>query len=152
MLSLSWQRRLHSRARRRGCASVQSLLHRRQQPARLPVRRRRPARHRDGRSRSAAISIISAPAEVRFPLGLPEELRIFGRAFVDAGSLRDIDVSGPTLDESDGLRVGTRRGSVLALAARSALDRFRRSRSRRKTRTTPNSSADLLRHPVLMSA
>ncbi|MFL5335891.1 MAG: outer membrane protein assembly factor BamA [Geminicoccaceae bacterium] len=46
-------------------------------------------------------------AEVRFPLGLPEELRIFGRAFVDAGSLRDIDVSGPTLDESDGLRVGS---------------------------------------------
>jgi outer membrane protein insertion porin family len=44
-------------------------------------------------------------AEVRFPLGLPEELRIFGRGFVDAGSLRDIDVSGPTLDESDGLRV-----------------------------------------------
>jgi outer membrane protein insertion porin family len=46
-------------------------------------------------------------AEVRFPLGLPEELRIFGRAFVDAGSLRDIDVSGPTLDKSDGLRVGS---------------------------------------------
>ena len=46
-------------------------------------------------------------AEVRFPLGLPEELRIFGRAFVDAGSLRDIDVSGPTLDQSDGLRVGS---------------------------------------------
>ena len=46
-------------------------------------------------------------AEVRFPIGLPEELRIFGRAFVDAGSLRDIDVSGPTLDQSDGLRVGS---------------------------------------------
>ncbi|MFO1046431.1 MAG: outer membrane protein assembly factor BamA [Geminicoccaceae bacterium] len=45
--------------------------------------------------------------EVRFPLGLPEELRIFGRAFVDAGTLEDIDVSGPTLDESDGLRVAT---------------------------------------------
>jgi len=44
--------------------------------------------------------------EVRFPLGLPDELRVFGRAFVDAGSLRDVDVSGPTLDESDGLRVG----------------------------------------------
>ncbi|MGE3290967.1 MAG: outer membrane protein assembly factor BamA [Geminicoccaceae bacterium] len=44
--------------------------------------------------------------EIRFPLGLPDELRIFGRAFVDAGSLRDIDVSGPTLDKSDGLRVG----------------------------------------------
>ena len=45
--------------------------------------------------------------EVRFPLGLPEELRIFGRAFVDAGTLEDIDVSGPTLDESNGLRVAT---------------------------------------------
>jgi outer membrane protein insertion porin family len=44
--------------------------------------------------------------EVRFPLGLPDELRIFGRAFVDAGTLSDIDASGPTLDESDGLRVG----------------------------------------------
>jgi outer membrane protein insertion porin family len=44
-------------------------------------------------------------AEVRFPLGLPEELRVFGRTFVDAGSLSDIDVSGPELDESDGLRV-----------------------------------------------
>jgi outer membrane protein insertion porin family len=29
---------------------------------------------------------------------------MFGRAFVDAGSLRDVDVSGPELDESDGLR------------------------------------------------
>ena len=44
-------------------------------------------------------------AELRFPLGLPEELRVFGRSFVDAGSLQDIDVSGPTLDESNGLRV-----------------------------------------------
>ncbi len=43
--------------------------------------------------------------ELRFPLGLPKELRIFGRTFVDAGSLRDIDVNGPTLDESNGLRV-----------------------------------------------
>lgn len=43
-------------------------------------------------------------AELRFPLGLPEELRIFGRTFVDAGSLEEIDVSGPTLDENKGLR------------------------------------------------
>jgi outer membrane protein insertion porin family len=43
--------------------------------------------------------------ELRFPLGLPEELRVFGRGFVDAGSLSDIDVSGPNLDESDGVRV-----------------------------------------------
>lgn len=44
-------------------------------------------------------------AEMRFPLGLPKELRVFGRTFVDAGSLEDIDVNGPTLDESNGLRV-----------------------------------------------
>jgi outer membrane protein insertion porin family len=44
-------------------------------------------------------------AELRFPLGLPKELRIFGRTFVDAGTLQDIDVSGPTLDESKGLRI-----------------------------------------------
>lgn len=44
-------------------------------------------------------------AELRFPLGLPKELRVFGRTFVDAGTLEDIDVSGPTLDESNGLRV-----------------------------------------------
>ena len=43
-------------------------------------------------------------AELRFPLGLPEELRLFGRTFVDAGSLEDVDVSGPTLDENKGLR------------------------------------------------
>ncbi|TVQ33937.1 MAG: outer membrane protein assembly factor BamA [Geminicoccaceae bacterium] len=44
-------------------------------------------------------------AEVRFPLGLPEDLRFFGRAFVDAGSLTDIDVSGPNLTDSGNLRV-----------------------------------------------
>ncbi len=46
-------------------------------------------------------------AELRFPLGLPEELRIFGRGFVDAGTLTDIDVSGPTLEDSGNLRVAT---------------------------------------------
>ncbi len=45
-------------------------------------------------------------AEVRFPLGLPEELGLFGRTFVDAGSLFDIDVDGPTLSDENGLRVG----------------------------------------------
>ncbi|MFO1068270.1 MAG: outer membrane protein assembly factor BamA [Geminicoccaceae bacterium] len=43
---------------------------------------------------------------LRFPLGLPEELRIFGRTFVDAGTLYEIDVSGPTLVDDDKLRVG----------------------------------------------
>jgi outer membrane protein insertion porin family len=45
-------------------------------------------------------------AEMRFPLGLPEDLRIFGRAFVDAGTLTEIDVSGPTLEDTGNLRVG----------------------------------------------
>ncbi len=31
-------------------------------------------------------------AELRFPIGLPEELRVFGRTFVDAGTLTQIDV------------------------------------------------------------
>lgn len=39
-------------------------------------------------------------AEMRFPLGLPEELRIFGRAFTYVGSLTEIDVNGPTLQDS----------------------------------------------------
>ena len=88
-------------------------------------------------------------AEVRFPLGLPEELRIFGRTFVDAGSLSDIDVSGPELDESDGLRVGGRRRALLAVAAGSAVDRFRAGDpqgGRRQHGVLP----PVLRHPVLM--
>ncbi len=44
-------------------------------------------------------------AEVRFPLGLPEELRVYGRTFVDAGSLTIIDVSGPTLTDTGDLRL-----------------------------------------------
>jgi outer membrane protein insertion porin family len=45
-------------------------------------------------------------AELRFPLGLPEELRIFGRGFVDAGTLTEIDVSGEQLEDSGDLRLG----------------------------------------------
>ena len=43
-------------------------------------------------------------AEVRFPLGLPDELRIFGRTFLEAGTLTEIDVSGPELEDSGNLR------------------------------------------------
>ena len=39
-------------------------------------------------------------ADVRFPLGLPKEFRIFGRVFVYAGTLTGIDVNGPTLEDS----------------------------------------------------
>jgi outer membrane protein insertion porin family len=44
-------------------------------------------------------------AEVRFPLGLPEELRLYGRGFVDAGTLTEIDVSGDSLADSGNLRL-----------------------------------------------
>jgi outer membrane protein insertion porin family len=42
-------------------------------------------------------SYYIANAEVRFPLGLPKEFRIFGSTFVYVGTLTGIDVSGPTL-------------------------------------------------------
>lgn len=48
---------------------------------------------------------VVGTTEVRFPLGLPEELRIFGRGFVDAGTLTSIDVSGPSLEDSGNLRL-----------------------------------------------
>jgi outer membrane protein insertion porin family len=44
--------------------------------------------------------LYTGSAELRFPLGLPEELRIFGRTFVEAGSLFDPDVSGPGIEDS----------------------------------------------------
>jgi outer membrane protein insertion porin family len=49
--------------------------------------------------------LYTGSAELRFPLGLPEELRIFGRTFVDAGTLYDSDASGPTVEDSDELRM-----------------------------------------------
>ncbi|HEX5078663.1 MAG TPA: outer membrane protein assembly factor BamA [Geminicoccaceae bacterium] len=43
-------------------------------------------------------------AEFRFPLGLPDELRIFGRTFVDVGTLYDSDAKGPQVEDSSALR------------------------------------------------
>jgi outer membrane protein insertion porin family len=48
--------------------------------------------------------LYTATAEQRFPLGLPEELRIFGRVFVEAGSLFDSDASGATVFDSSSSR------------------------------------------------
>jgi outer membrane protein insertion porin family len=48
--------------------------------------------------------LYTATAEQRFPLGLPEELRIFGRVFVEAGSLFDSDSSGSTVFDSNAIR------------------------------------------------
>jgi outer membrane protein insertion porin family len=48
--------------------------------------------------------LYTATAEQRFPLGLPEELRIFGRVFVEAGTLTDVDAHGPQVEDSGSLR------------------------------------------------
>ena len=48
--------------------------------------------------------LYTGTIEQRFPLGLPEELRIFGRGFVEAGSLSDPEVSGPTVFDSSAIR------------------------------------------------
>jgi outer membrane protein insertion porin family len=48
--------------------------------------------------------LYTATAEQRFPLGLPEELRMFGRAFVEAGTLTNLDVSGPEIADSGSIR------------------------------------------------
>jgi outer membrane protein insertion porin family len=48
--------------------------------------------------------LYTGTVEQRFPLGLPEELRIFGRVFVDAGSLTDPDVSGEDVFDSSSIR------------------------------------------------
>jgi outer membrane protein insertion porin family len=49
--------------------------------------------------------LFTSTAEQRFPLGLPEELRMFGRVFADAGTLTDLDVSGPEIADSGSLRL-----------------------------------------------
>ena len=42
--------------------------------------------------------------ELRFPLGLPEELRMFGRAFVEGGTLTEVDAEGPEISDAGSLR------------------------------------------------
>lgn len=44
-------------------------------------------------------------AELMFPLGLPDDLGFMGAAFVDAGSLWEIDATGPEVAESTAPRV-----------------------------------------------
>jgi outer membrane protein insertion porin family len=54
--------------------------------------------------------LYTGTAELRFPLGLPEELRIFGRTFVDAGTLYDSDASGPQVEDSSQIRAAAGAG------------------------------------------
>lgn len=46
-----------------------------------------------------------ASVEQRFPLGLPEEVGILGAAFIDVGSLWDIDTNGPGIADSGKMRI-----------------------------------------------
>lgn len=49
-------------------------------------------------------------AELKFPLGLPEELGIAGHAFTDFGSLFDIDETGPEVLDESSLRLSAGMG------------------------------------------
>ena len=51
--------------------------------------------------------LYTATAEQRFPLGLPEELRMFGRVFVEGGTLTDVDAHGPNIEDSPSIRAST---------------------------------------------
>ena len=46
-----------------------------------------------------------ATAELRFPLGFARELGVLGRVFTEVGTLSEIDVSGPNLQDSSNPRV-----------------------------------------------
>ncbi len=46
----------------------------------------------------------TATTELSFPLGLPKDLPIFGRVFLDVGSLWGIDVAGPEIRDLNSLR------------------------------------------------
>jgi outer membrane protein insertion porin family len=46
----------------------------------------------------------TATSEMTFPLGLPKDIPILGRSFIEAGSLWDIDVSGPEIRDVNSIR------------------------------------------------
>jgi len=56
-------------------------------------------------------ALFTSTAELRFPLGLPEELRMFGRIFVEGGTLTGIDVpdgvDDSVLQDSGSIRAST---------------------------------------------
>jgi len=49
--------------------------------------------------------LATATVEQRFPLPLPEELRMFGRAFAEGGTLTDVDADGPGIADPGSLRL-----------------------------------------------
>jgi outer membrane protein insertion porin family len=52
-------------------------------------------------------SYYSGSTELRFPLGLPDDLGVSGTAFVDAGSLFGLDVNGASIKDSNSPRVSS---------------------------------------------
>jgi outer membrane protein insertion porin family len=48
--------------------------------------------------------LATGTVELRFPLGLPEELRMFGRTFVEGGTLTGLDISSPDIADSGSFR------------------------------------------------
>lgn len=59
-------------------------------------------------------SYYSATGEIRFPLGLPDDLGVSGAAFVDAGSLFGLDVNGVGIEDSGAPRVSAGLGVAWA--------------------------------------
>jgi outer membrane protein insertion porin family len=72
-------------------------------------------------------------AELRFPIGLPEDLRIFGRAFVDAGTLDGDRCQWPDARGHRQYPGRRRRRPLLVVALGAALDRFRPGHQERQS-------------------
>ena len=93
--------------------------------------------------------LYTATAELRFPLGLPEELRIFGRIFVDAGTLyrcrRQAARRSRTATSS-----GRRPASACPGCRRSARSRSTGAGLPQGRRGRDRDLPDQLRHPLLM--
>lgn len=53
------------------------------------------------------IKYVTGTTEMRFPLGLSEDLGILGRAFVDAGTLTDADTKGSGIEDNNSLRLAS---------------------------------------------
>jgi len=60
---------------------------------------------RDGNDSLGGKYFYTTTGEISFPLGLPKELQIVGKGFIEAGSLWGTDDVGPTIRDSSAIRV-----------------------------------------------
>lgn len=60
---------------------------------------------RDGNDSLGGKYFYTATGEISFPLGLPKELNIVGKGFIEAGSLWGTDDVGPSIRDSSSVRV-----------------------------------------------